>query len=59
MEEGSPYNRQWYVLAWLVSGGRGSQRYSNRSYLKGLEKGFFTQNPAKFNDPHVCDPYRR
>ena len=29
----------------------------SRSYLEGLERGYLTEDPSKFNDPHVCDPY--
>ena len=28
-----------------------------RSYLEGLRLGYLTQDPSKFNDPNVCDPY--
>ncbi|KAH9479277.1 Glucan endo-1,6-beta-glucosidase B [Psilocybe cubensis] len=27
------------------------------SYMEGLRLGYLTQDPSKFNDPHVCDPY--
>lgn len=27
------------------------------SYMEGLRRGYFTQDPSKFNDPHVCDAY--
>ncbi|KAF7290704.1 Glycoside hydrolase [Mycena indigotica] len=27
------------------------------SYLEGLERGYFTQDPSQLHDPHVCDPY--
>lgn len=46
-------------MFWNYKMEEGSPYNRQWSYLKGLEKGFFTQNPAKFNDPHVCDPYRR
>ncbi|KAL0953905.1 hypothetical protein HGRIS_005072 [Hohenbuehelia grisea] len=28
------------------------------SYLEGVRRGFLTQDPSDFHDPHVCDPYR-
>ncbi|KAF6753558.1 glycoside hydrolase family 5 protein [Ephemerocybe angulata] len=27
------------------------------SYLEGLKRGYFTQDPSKYNDPNVCVPY--
>ncbi|KAJ7173673.1 glycoside hydrolase family 5 protein [Mycena filopes] len=27
------------------------------SYLEGLERGYFTQDPSQVHDPNVCDPY--
>jgi len=27
------------------------------SYLEGLKRGYLTEDPSQFNDPHVCDPY--
>jgi len=27
------------------------------SYLKGVELGYFTEDPSQFHDPRVCDPY--
>ena len=28
-----------------------------RSYLEGLDRGYFTKDPSDFYDAHVCDPY--
>ena len=30
----------------------------DRSYLKGLELGYLTQDPSQYHDPNVCAPYR-
>ncbi|TFK69117.1 glycoside hydrolase family 5 protein [Pluteus cervinus] len=27
------------------------------SYLEGLKRGYFTQDPSAYHDPHVCDAY--
>ncbi|KAF8887331.1 glycoside hydrolase family 5 protein [Infundibulicybe gibba] len=27
------------------------------SYLEGVKRGYLNKDPAKLNDPHVCDPY--
>ncbi|KAI0731003.1 glycoside hydrolase superfamily [Earliella scabrosa] len=27
------------------------------SYFEGLKRGYLTQDPSKFNDPNVCEPY--
>jgi hypothetical protein len=27
------------------------------SYLEGVSRGYLTEDPSKFHDPHVCDPY--
>ncbi|KAJ3512951.1 hypothetical protein NLJ89_g3223 [Agrocybe chaxingu] len=27
------------------------------SYLEGLKRGYLTQDPSQFHDPHVCDAY--
>ncbi|KAG2143787.1 glycoside hydrolase family 5 protein [Suillus bovinus] len=35
----------------------GSARARQWSYLEGLELGFFTQDPAAYNNPNVCAPY--
>ncbi|TFK19960.1 glycoside hydrolase family 5 protein [Coprinopsis marcescibilis] len=29
------------------------------SYMEGLRRGYFTLDPSKLHDPHVCDPYVR
>jgi len=28
-----------------------------RSYFKGVELGYLTEDPAAYNDPNVCAPY--
>ncbi|KAK0184955.1 glycoside hydrolase family 5 protein [Armillaria mellea] len=28
-----------------------------RSYLEGIKRGYFTRDPSKLNDTHVCDSY--
>ncbi|TFK61708.1 glycoside hydrolase family 5 protein [Pluteus cervinus] len=28
------------------------------SYLEGLKRGYFTQDPSAYYDPHVCDAYK-
>jgi len=28
-----------------------------RSYYKGIELGYFTEDPAAYHDPNVCAPY--
>ena len=28
-----------------------------RSYYKGVELGYLTEDPAAYHDIHVCDPY--
>ncbi|KAI0792213.1 glycoside hydrolase family 5 protein [Abortiporus biennis] len=28
------------------------------SYFEAVERGYFTKDPSKFNDPHVCDAYK-
>jgi len=50
----------WIFWNFKIEDSAAAAAYNRQwSYLDGLkpERGFFTEDPSAFNDPHVCDPY--
>jgi len=48
--------KQWYGNAFVSSSCHNSS-FLTRSYYKGIELGYLTEDPAAYHDPNVCKPY--
>ena len=59
--QGRDINAGWWSRQTMVSGFESRKCLADiiyyRSYLEGVKRGYFTRDPSKLNDTHVCDSY--